>query len=265
MALVVDDGVTDGNDDTMPCIAGFCLLLLIGNGSSSHGILQLIDHMLVIHRADHDSSAISTNTGISFPIEQVRFSDTLSLNCRLEHVKQKLIIGLVLVVVAAHFFIFVRVDARVADSATKAGLGPGGAYFAGRVRVLARQSKVKHVDLASGGRRPANGKVGRLDVSMQEADRVNVLNGDQNLTAESQCGVGGAAADKAAHVVPALQPSQHGHLHFEHLFGLFCRLKLQRHALLAHQVHRFVDLAEAAAADFAGHFPPLFDHVLRLQ
>lgn len=176
--------------------------------------------------------------------------------------------------------VLVGIDGRVSNGAAKARLGSGSAHVTLSVGVFAREAKVEHVDFARVGGQAAHGEVGRLDVAMQEADRVNVLDGGENLRAETQRAaqreallglrspqlgqilalkthdhvvevLGGAAADEAAHVVFALQSPQHGHLHLEHLFRLLRRLELQRHVLFGHHVERLVDLTEASAANFA--------------
>ena len=198
------------------------------------------------------------------------------------------------VVVAAHLLVLVRVDRRVAHGAAEAGLRASGAHLALRVRVLAREAEVEHEDFARVCRHAAHGEVGGLDVAVEEADGVNVPDGDEYLRAEAERGaqreallglgapqlgqilalqrhhhvvevLGGAAADEAAHVVFALQATQHGHLHLEHLLGLLGRLELERHLLLGVQVDGVVDLAEAAAAYLAQHLPSLLDQLIRLQ
>ena len=173
-----------------------------------------------------------------------------------------------------------RVHGGISDSASEARLWPGSPHLTLSIRILARKSKVKHVDLAGGAGQAAHRKVGRLHVTMQKADRMYVLYADENLRAQSECGAqreallglstpqlgqilalqthdhvvevfGGAAANEAAHVVLALQAPQHGHLHLEHLLGLFGGLEFERHLLFCNQVKCLVDLSEAAAANFA--------------
>lgn len=74
-----------------------------------------------------------------------------------------------------------------------------------------------------------------------------------------------AAADEPADVLLALQLLQHGHFHFQHLLGLARRLHLEGDLLARDQVLALVDLAEAAAANFAHHLPSLLDDVAGLE
>lgn len=126
---------------------------------------------------------------------------------------------------------------------------------------------------------------------MQEADLVHVLNSAENLFADAQRRaerealfalsapefgqvlalqghdqevelVRGAAADVLAHVVAALQASQHGHFHLEHLFGLLDRFDFESHVLLGEQIDAFIDLAESTATDFAQYSPTLFNDII---
>ena len=172
------------------------------------------------------------------------------------------------------------VHGGIADSAPESGLWPGSPHLALSIRIFARQTKVKHVDLASGAGQAAHRKVGRLHVPMKKPDRMYVLYADEDLRTQSESGAereallglstpqlgqvlalqthdhvvevfGGAAANEAAHVVLALQAPQHGHLHLEHLLGLFGGLEFERHLFLGNQVKCLVDLSEAAAAYFA--------------
>ncbi|KAF3845187.1 hypothetical protein F7725_008350 [Dissostichus mawsoni] len=71
----------------------------------------------------------------------------------------------------------------------------------------------------------------RFDVTMQEAHRVDALDGFQDLPPQTQRGADAEGS-------PSHAPPQHGDLHLEHLFGLLGRLHLQRHADPRQEVHR---------------------------
>lgn len=172
------------------------------------------------------------------------------------------------------------VHGGISHRSSEACLRPSGSHFTLSVRVLSGQAKVEHVDFATIGGQATHRKVARLDVTMQEADGMDVLNGNEYLLAQPERGaerealfalsasklgqilslqthdhvvviLSSATANESANVVLALQTTQNGDLHLQYLFGLFGRLELESHMLLGDEIERLVNLTEASTTDFA--------------
>ena len=88
---------------------------------------------------------------------------------------------------SAHL-VLVRIHGRVSHRATKASLRSSCSHRAFGIGVLSRQAEVEHEHRAARRRQPAHGEVRRLDITMEKADRVDRLDGLQNLQADSQRG-----------------------------------------------------------------------------
>ena len=88
-----------------------------------------------------------------------------------------------MVVTFSSYLVLVGIHGGVSHRSSETGLRPGGSHFALSIRVLPCKAKVEHVDFATIARQSAHRKVARLDVTMQEADGVDVLYGNEYLFA----------------------------------------------------------------------------------